>query len=497
MRIRLEPRGTPGGDPVYRQIADQIRSQIAVGTLAPGERLPPIRVLAGDIEVNRDTVALAYDELSAEGLVTSTVGRGTFVCAGAAPPVELPPKFEPVLSTAVERLLGFERTRPRYASGDDGVSMHALIPDPELYPVADFRRALTRVLSDDGGKLLQYGGPQGHAGLREALAGRLRQATVDVSADELVLCQGASQGITLALRLFTEPGDAVAVEEPTYSNVLAALLALGLRAVPVPMRPDGVDLAALEPVLARPDVKLFYTIPTFHNPLGTTTSLEHRRELLRIARASAVPVVEDTCEVDLRFRGRPVPSLAALDDSGAVIHLFSFSKSLFPGARLGLMATRGRALEGLLALRHASDLSGALPLQAALDDLVRSGAYDRHLSRLRRTLRARCDALTDALEEQLSGIADFVPPDGGYQVWVELPGIADTRELLPDALRAGVSFAPGYQFLADGRASSGMRLSFTQANEDALRTGVARLAEVVRARLATRPDAPGSTGVHI
>jgi DNA-binding transcriptional MocR family regulator len=247
------------------------------------------------------------------------------------------------------------------------------------------------------------------------------------------------------------------------------------------MREDGVDLAQLASTLARPDVKAFYTIPTFHNPMGTTTGLAHRHALLDVARSKGVPVIEDGYEMDLRFAGAPIPPLAGLDAGGLVIHLFSFSKSLFPGARVGAVSARGRLREALLALKQASDLSDALPLQAALAEFVTSGEYDRHLARLRRVLRGRRDALLEALAEHMPDGAHWTRPDGGYQVWLELPGAVDTRDLLADSVAAGVLFAPGSQFFHDGRPSSGLRLAFAMADEDALRRGVARLARVVAA----------------
>ena len=274
--------------------------------------------------------------------------------------------------------------------------MHALIPNPGLYPAEPFRRALNRALPEGGPELLLYGSPQGDLSLRRVLAERLGRAGIRVTPAEVVLCHGASQGISLALRVFAGAGDVVAFEEPTYNNVLAAALGLGIEAAAVPMRADGMDLAVLERTLARPEVKALYTIPTFHNPMGTTTQLAHRRAVLDAARAG-VPIIEDGYEMDLRFTGRSLPALAGLDDSGLVVHLFSFSKSLFPGARVGAITARGRTVEALLALKQASDLSDALPIQVALAAFVASGEYDRHLTRLRRVLRDRRDALLDAL----------------------------------------------------------------------------------------------------
>jgi 2-aminoadipate transaminase len=478
-------REVPGAGPVYRQIARQIRGRIRDGELEAGDRLPPIRTLARELGVNRDTVALAYDELVAEGVLEATVGRGTFV--RPIRPEPAPDAWPSPLSPLVEGLLDLERARPRYGVGTDTIPFHALVPDPALYPVAAFGRSLNRVLERRGGDLLLYGDPQGCPELRELLACRFARSGLQVGAEEITLCQGASQGIALALRLFAEPGDAVAVEEPTYGNVLSALRGLGLEPAPVSTGEGGPDLAVLERVLSRPDVKLLYTIPTFHNPMGTTTSPSHRRALLEVAARAGKPVVEDAYEMDLRFAGRESPPLAALDGSGRVVHLYSFSKSLFPGARVGAITARGRAVEGLCALRAASDLGGAPLLQAALADFVAGGAYDRHLTRLRATLRARTTTLLEALTREMPPGVRFTRPDGGYQVWVTLPDEVETRDLLADATRAGVLFAPGSVFLHDGRPSSSLRLTVARTDEDAIRRGVSILARVVRERLAAGP----------
>lgn len=483
------PSDRLAGLPVYQQIAGRLRAEIESGERAPGERLPTIRALAAALGVNRDTVALAYDALGRAGFVEATVGRGTFVARRRAVP---PPTaaFEPIFSEGVERLVDLDRARPRFAAPEGTVPLHSLVPDPALYPVDAFRRALDRALAAGGGTLLTYAAAQGHEGLRDALAARLRDTGLDVSSDALTLTQGASEGITLALRVFADPGDVVAVEEPTYHNVLSALTALGLRVAPVPMRDGAPDLGVLERTLARPDVKLFYTMPTFHNPMGTTTPLAHREALLEVAARSGKPVVEDAYEMDLRFTGRPVPSLAALDGRGLVVQLFSFSKSLFPGARVGCITARGAVVDALLSLKHATDLGGALLLQAALADFVKSGAYDRHLARVRRALLARRDALVEALAREMPEGTTWTTPEGGLQLFVELPGGIDTAELLADAARAGVLFAPGFQFRHDRRPLSGLRLSMAQADEAAIARGISALARVVRARL--RAPARGS-----
>jgi DNA-binding transcriptional MocR family regulator len=493
MRIVLD-RET--GTPVNRQIADQLRGEVVAGRLASGERLPAIRNLARELGVNRDTVAAAYERLAAEGVLESTVGRGTFVAESGD--AAAPKAAQPTLAPQVERLLEFERARPRYPERDGAVRMHALVPEPSLYPVDDFRKALNRALVEGGPELLLYGGPQGHPALRRELAARLSDAGIAADAEDLVLCHGASQGISLGVRLFAAPGDAVAVEEPTYNNVLATLFALGIRPVPVPMTHQGPDLDALERTLSRPEVKLFYTIPTFHNPMGISTSAAHRRALLEVAARCGKPVLEDAFEMDLWHEGPPAPPLAALDRAGWVVHLFSFSKSLFPGARVGSVLARGRPVEALVALKRSTDLSDAQPLQAALADFVKSGAYDRHLVRLRRVLASRRAALLDALEEHMPDGANWTEPQGGYQVWLELPEGIDSATLGAEAARAGVLFAPGHQFNVDGRPSNALRLTVAMADEPAITRAVSTLGALLRERRERgAPAPPRAASVHV
>jgi DNA-binding transcriptional MocR family regulator len=177
--------------------------------------------------------------------------------------------------------------------------------------------------------------------------------------------------------------------------------------------------------------------------------------------------------------------------------LSSFSKSLFPGVRVGSISARGRALEGLVALKHATDLSDALPLQAGLARFLESGAYDRHLARMRRLLRSRHDAMDEALSRSMPEGASWTRPEGGYQLWLELPDEVDTRDLLADAARAGVLFSPGASFMPDARASRAMRLTVACADEAEIERGIAALAEVIDARRSAPIGAGRRAGMHL
>jgi 2-aminoadipate transaminase len=372
VELAINPPDGRVAAPLYVQIAREIRRALERDGLSGGERLPTIRELASHLKVHWDTVGLAYERLVNEGVLDTQVGRGTFV---ASPPSQTH-AFEPKISPLVLRLLDHHQAHTGDPIPDDTIAFHALVPDPAHLPVDSFRRSLNKALSKQGADLLGYGGEGGDAGLRQVVAAHLGEHGIRGGADGVITCQGASQGIALAARAFTEPGDAVLVEEPTYQNALGILVGLGLRPEPVPLRqnaPAGVDLEAVARGLARPEVKAFYTIPTFHNPTGITTDLSHREKLLGIARRWGKPIIEDACAIDLRFRGRDVPPLAALDDSGLVVPLFSFSKSLFPGIRCGAVVARGRTEAAIRALKRFSDLGDALPLRASFDPATTVG----------------------------------------------------------------------------------------------------------------------------
>jgi len=498
------------GLPVYQQIARRFAIEIESGGLKAGDRVPAIRQLALQLGVHRDTVALAYEQLAKDGWVEAQVGRGTFVrnveatspdgsrgLEGAAHEAPSAADGELELAPQVEKLIALENTRPRYATGDDVVALHKLIPDPRFYPTEDFRTCMNTAMEEEGPELFSYASPEGDPRLRRALAARFAEQGVARSADELVLCHGASQGISLALRLFVSPGDQVVVEVPTYANVLSSCASLGIAATPVTMDDEGADPEMLDRLFAKPEVKAFYTIPSFHNPLGTSTSLERRRQILEIAERHRIPIIEDGFEMDLRFRGAEIPPLAALDRNGLVVLLFSFSKSLFPGIRVGSISARGRALEGLVTLKHATDLSDSLPMQAGLARFLESGAYDRHLEAIRRMLRIRHDVMDEALEAAMPRGTTWTRPDGGYQRWVELPFEVDTRDLLADAARAGVLFSPGTLFMPDARPSRAMRLTVSNADEHQIRRGVDALGQVAARSGSTQSGTGRTAGMHL
>ncbi len=478
-------------EPVSKQLAQYLRRAIEAGRMGVGTKLEPIRVLARELGVNRETVAAAYHELQVLGLIESTVGRGTFVMpqgSGAAPvggaggAAESRP-FEPVFSALSTAAASLAAVRVDYEAPAGAVHLERLLPDASLVPSADFRKALNRALVKGGPGLYEYGDPRGAERLRRALVERFTRSGIECDADDVVITAGSTQGFAIAARLFCDPGDAVVVESPTYPWACAALVSLGLRVAPVPVGEEGLDLDRFDAVLGRGGVRLVYTMPSFHNPRGVSTSLAHRQRLLEIAGRHGVPILEDDFEKDLRVRGRGAPPLRALDRRGLVLYLGTFSKALFPAARVGWLVAPRRIADAAVAVKRTMDITTSPLMQAGLAQFLRDGSYDRHLRRVVRQLGERLAAAERALRRHLPPGSQFTVPEGGYVIWVTLPAAIDTYALLAEAKRAGVVYAPGQIFLPEEQRSSALRLSLAQSNASEIERGIRILGEVARKAL--------------
>ncbi|MBK8980441.1 MAG: PLP-dependent aminotransferase family protein [Planctomycetes bacterium] len=477
-----------------QRIAARFRERIRAGLLRAGERLPTIRSVAQEAGVTRATAQNAFRILQQEGLVESTVGRGTVVAERAAAPGSI--AGPPLSRAAVAAMLALQdgAALPPLSADTDALvaDLAGLQPDPALFPIEAFAACVVRVLRDSGriGGSLGYGSTAGDAGLREVLA--QRHGIGDP--ERVLVTSGAQQGIELVIRTFASPGDAVAVSVPTYHQLFGVLASHGVELVPIDA-PDGVaDLDALARVLRRPDLRLFYVMPSFHNPTGVTLDAAQRRALVDVVAATDVPILEDEFEGELRFAGSEPPSLAELDPRRLTITVRTFSKALFPGLRIGWIEAPQELVAPLRALKRFSDLESSPLLQAALRDFVVEGALDRYLTVLREALRERHDAADRALRAHMPAGCRWRRPDGGLSIWVELPPDADADRVATRAALAGVQVTPGRLFDPLRRPSRGLRLALSRVTPAAIDSGIEILGRCVREeRLADPAAGLGST----
>ena len=482
MRLQIERNSDV---PMYLQLRDSFREGILSGELPGGTLLPPERKLAEELGVNRSTVVKAYDELKAEGLAEGFVGRGTTVLS------QLFPRSgdEPVMPLPWNQLLNEDSASPngsiirdmmRDAGGQDRISFAGGIPDASLYPVDAVRTVARTLLSEDPRSLLLPSPVHGQECLRESIARYLLTRHVTVSGSDVFVLAGSQQGLDYAARLLLRPGDTVVVEDPTFFGAIQIFRTAGARVLGVPVDESGIRTDILDVVLQRYRPRLIYTLPTYQNPTGVTTSAERRRELLRLAWKYRIPILEDDPYSDLSYDGTPPPSLFATDPSGHVLSLGSFSKTLFLGTRIGWIVGARRVLDAFCRMKQYTDLHTNTPAQFLLDRFLREGHYAAHLRIVREQYALRRNAMIRALEQFAPPGVNWNAPAGGYYIWSRLPPSVDVSRLAAAAARRGVSYLPGNAFFADGaQGTTHMRLCFAAEPEDRVREGIRRLMEAV------------------
>jgi 2-aminoadipate transaminase len=354
------------------------------------------------------------------------------------------------------------------------------LPDPALFPAAAIRRAYDDCLAtgDAAGRTLQYGSEGGYEPLRERIAADLSKGGTRFSGENVLVTAGSQQALDLAARLLLDPGDTVAVEDPTYAAFLQIVDCCEARAVGVPMDEDGMDVERLEAWPEKP--KLVFSLPDFQNPTGLSMSVERRRRLVQWGRRHGVPILEDGAYAALRYEGERRPSLLDLSDGAGVLSTGTFSKTIAPGLRVGWIAGEKEAIARIALLKQAADIQTSTLAQMATLRYLEAGGHDAHVEFLRRTIDERRRRLLGALEGRLPDGSSLTRPRGGMFAWVTLPPGADSERLLRAAFARGVAFVPGRAFHpGESPSRRTIRLNFASSAPETISRGVPLLLEAM------------------
>src|SRR3954470_24605662 len=473
---RLDRAGT---DSLTQQMVDLITEAIEAGKLEPGEKLPTTRALAADAGVNHLTAARVYRRLAEQGYVTASVGRGTFVRTLVPAAADEKGDDWQVWALPDRPATYSEQVQDdafRLAREPGIISLSTGWPAPQLYPTKELAKITAAVFREEGGNALNYLTAEGLYPLREQIASKWRFAT---DPEEIIVTSGARQAIDLVCRALLEPGDVAVIESPTFTGMLTSLLATGARVIGVPYDKDGLDLEALEHVLARHEVKLCALQTVSQNPTGRDLSPERRERLAALARERNFFVLEDGVYSDVRFDGEQPPPLRELAP-GHVIYCDSLSKTVGGGLRIGWIAARGPVFDRLAMLKLNTDFHTNTLSQHITARFLAAGLYEKHLAASNPFYRERRDLMMEALERHLAGEYRAERPRGGHHVWAQLLRPVDERALYREALRAGVSFTPGGAVTVDRPPMVSLRLSFSLVDPDDLDEGVRRLARALR-----------------
>ena len=377
----------------------------------------------------------------------------------------------------------------KLAQGKPIISLAGGLPSADCFPVQRISDATTRVLAERSFNALQYASTQGEAPLLEFLVGYMHTLGVKVEQSQTLVTASSMQGLDIMARLLIDPGSAVGVEDPTYSGALMGFNPYRPRYVTLPMDDDGLDVSALEKVLAGGEKLSFvYLMSCFQNPTGVTLTHERRRALLEVAAKYGLVIVEDDPYGELYYTGtRPQP-LAALDiemhgSLQHVIYLSTFSKIVAPGLRVGWVAAPKGIFEKIVLAKQAMDLHTSPFTQLIIQEMFKDGFLAQQLDHIRQVNSVRRTAMLNALEKHMPAGVTWTRPNGGMFLWLRLPPGLDDWTVLRAAAAKGVTFVPGSAYYAHGNVHDAMRLSFTQPTPAEIEEAISRLGAVLRAEM--------------
>ena len=457
---------------LYERVARRIAGLIEARTLRPGEKIPSVRQCSRAESVSLSTVLQAYFLLEDRGLIESRPQSGFYV---RLDPGRLPPppdlSIPPLTATEVGVSDLIFRIQDAIASPDI-VPLGGAVPAEELLPVRKLNRAMASVARRSRGAEHSYGSVSGIESLRHQIARRSVDAGCSFSSEDLIVTFGCMEAVQLCLRAVASAGDIIAVESPTYYAFFQMLETLKMRALEIPTDPvTGIRLESLETAIRKHRIKACLVVSNFNNPLGSCIPESRKKALVDLLGKKGIPLIEDDIYGELYFGHRRPGVCKAFDRRGLVLLCSSFSKVLSPAYRVGWTAP-GRFYREVQRLKFTSTYATAIPTQMAIAELIRSGGYDHHLRRIRKTYSGQVQSMIQAVAKYFPEGTRITRPQGGFVVWVQLPRGIDAMKLYEKALAERISIVPGHIFSARPLYRNFIRLNCSHPWSDRIEQSV-------------------------
>ena len=431
--------------PIYRQIEDFLRQMILDGALVPSQKLPSTRELALELGVSRITIKSVYEQLISEGYVQGKTGAGTFVSEGldgetpVVPSVDTIRKdyFDGNFSKTAEHI-SFSQASARYGSI---LPFRPGVPALDKFPVKRWNKYLSRATTKSDIANFSYGDLLGSEKLRASIARHLADSRgMKVDPKQILITSGAQQAFVLISYVLMNKNDTVWYENPGHIAGRDLLKIVGGDVSPVPIDKEGLNLPYAVQNFSKP--KLIFTTPSHQQPLGITMSLQRRLTLLKYAHENASWVIEDDYDSEFRYRGRPLPALAALDKVGRVLYVGTFSKSLFPSVRIGYVVVPKVLVDTFAKTRNIFGQTSSAITEEALSNFMDDGGFAEHIRKMRRLYRERRDILLDALRNHCTNILVPQQTDAGMHIIADIKNGMSDRLAHLELLNAGIDSLP-------------------------------------------------------
>ncbi|HWK07896.1 MAG TPA: PLP-dependent aminotransferase family protein [Puia sp.] len=447
-------------EPIYVGLAKKMSAMIEKGVYKAGDKLPSLRSIHKQSGISIGTILQAFIYLQDKGLVSSRKKSGYFVNYQSKQHLPLPQTIPVSLSERTVHTDKLLQKLRKEGSGKNFVSFANALPDHRLLPFNSIKRAIQNGSRNISGSYLSLEEPKGSSQLREAIAKRSFTWKGLLHADDVIITNGAIEAVNLCLKAVTQPGDTVLVQAPCYYGIMQSLEFLNLKVVAIPCHSQtGINIEDIEDACSKLKIKACVLVSNFNNPNGVCLSSEKKKEIARFANKMKLPVIEDDIYGDIFFEHNRPDTIKTYDTHGWVLLCNSFSKSLFPGFRLGWCAP-GRFIYEVERFKSMTNLASCNFTQQVLYELLNTGLYDRHLQKFRNELHKNLVRTIHQIEQYFPQGTKITRPLGGLVIWVELPEHINSVQLQEAALDQKISFAPGEIFSAKGDYKNFIRISY-------------------------------------
>lgn len=467
----------------YVDVSDRIEKLIENGVLKVGDKLLSVRALSKEQGISLSTAFQSYYHLESKGLIEARPQSGYYVKFSREHILDLPKASEPpddAVPVSVDEMIS---SVYHDLNSEKLIHFSLGVPSIELLPAAKLNKSVTQAIRESKTSCMQYEHIQGNVALRRQIARQAFNWGGTPTEDEIVVTAGCVEALSLCIKATTKPGDAVAIESPTYFAIFQVMESHGLKVVEIPTDPvTGIDLKYLEQAIPKFDIKACLFVNNFNNPLGSCMPDENKKELVEMLAKKEIPLIEDDIYGEMYFgRNRP-KTCKTYDKKGLVLHCSSFSKSLAPGYRIGWVIP-GRFKEQIIRLKRMHTVATNTLSQAAIAHFLSNGRYELHLRHLRKALHTQSLRYIQAISEYFPDDTKMTRPQGGFALWIELNKKINTYKLHKRALKQNIGIAPGQIFSSQARFENCLRLSYGEPWSTRIEEGIktlGRLAKEIR-----------------
>ena len=429
--------------PIYIQIERHITAGIKSGELKKDSKLPSTREVSKFLNISRNSVISAYEELESREIIVTKRGIGTFISIESEnESYEYNVDFIKRVNHYGDTLKKLDITKSELSYKKGMISFKSISPESHLFNLDDFKRSLLDAWTYEEANLLNYGYAKGYKPLIDYFFDYMKEKRVNTKNKDILITNGFTEAFDIIISSLTNKGDVILCEEPTHNTALKIMKAYGLQVVQVKMGKEGLDVKALEEALGKYNPKFGYLIPSYNNPTGIVTKTERRKEIYNLFRKYSVPIIEDGFNEELLYSSSPIDPLSSLCGKGnGVIYIGSLSKILFPGLRIGWIFGDEKLIDVLESVKRGRNIHSSFLDQSAFYYYLKSGAFNRYVKNVRKYYRDKYNLVIDMAHKYIP--YEYITGEGGLHIFIKLKNNIDARQLLELCYKDNVIFMPG------------------------------------------------------